>query len=102
MDPSLPELIRRARTLCAERDRLVERLADRWATVLRDQRLSRGDLEELWGGLIEEAVRGVLRDAGGRWTPEATRQEAVEVVARLRLGVERALAPSDDARPGDE
>lgn len=101
MGSSLIELIRRARGLSAERDRLVEAIASRWAVVLRGQSLSAQDLDELWAGLTEEAVRGVLTDGQQRWAPEAVRQEASEVMARVRARVERALTELEDGRAHD-
>jgi hypothetical protein len=87
----LADLIRRARRLATERDRLIEALAADWARALRGQRLSASDLDELWAGLTEEAVRrgGVAGD--GKWTPQAWRAEAQEVIGRVRAKVEAAL-----------
>jgi hypothetical protein len=87
----LADLIRRARRLASERDRLIEALAADWARALRGQRLSASDLDELWAGLTEEAVRrgGVAHE--GRWTAQAWRAEAQEVIGRVRAKVEAAL-----------
>ncbi len=87
MASRLGSLIRRARRLSGERDRLVESLAREWADALRGQRLSAADLEELWAGLAEEAVRQLRRSADGRWPLEAVRQEAAAVIARVRARV---------------
>ena len=96
MGSLLPELIREARTLAAKRDRLVEIIAHRWTVALSGQRLSAAELEELWGGLAEATVRGLLKDGSRRWAPEAVRQEVAEVIARVRARVEQALtAPRD-------
>ncbi len=63
MPSRLAELIRRARRLAAERDRLIESLARDWTRALRGQRLSASDLDELWawphrgGGAPAAAVR---------------------------------------------
>jgi len=89
MPSRLASLIRRARRLSGERDRLVASLAREWADALRGQRLSAEDLEELWAGLVEEAVRRLRRSANGRWPLEAVRQEAAAVIARVR---ERVIA----------
>jgi len=91
MPSRLADLIRRARRLATERDRLVDSLAADWARALRGQRLSATDLDELWAGLTEEAVRrgGVAGD--GRWTAQQWRAEAQEVIARVRAKVEAAL-----------
>lgn len=91
MPSRLADLIRRARRLATERDRLIEALAADWARALRGQRLSASDLDELWAGLTEEAVRrgGVAGD--GKWTPQAWRAEAQEVIGRVRAKVEAAL-----------
>ena len=91
MPSRLADLIRRARRLAAERDRLVESLAADWTRALRGQRLSASDLDELWGGLTEEAVRRGGVASEGRWTPQAWRAETQEVIARVRAKVEAAL-----------
>ena len=91
MPSRLADLIRRARRLAAERDRLVDALAAEWVRALRGQRLSESDLEELWAGLTEEAVRRGSAAAEGKWTPQAWRAEAQEVMARVRSKVEAAL-----------
>ena len=92
MAPRLPELIKRARRLAHERDRLVADLAREWSAALRGQGLTRRDLDELWAGLTEETVRRLLqtdaRAAGG----DAIRHEAREIIARVRARVESELA----------
>ena len=50
MTPRLPELIKRARRLAHERDRLVDELAREWTGALRGQGFSPSDLDELWPG----------------------------------------------------
>lgn len=90
MAPRLADLVRKARRLASERDRLVESLAEEWALALRGQGLSPGDLEELWAALTEDAVRRAGRVAGP-WSVQAWRHEAQEVVARVRDKVEAAL-----------
>ena len=91
MPSRLADLIRRARRLAAERDRLVDALAAEWTRALRGQRLSDSDLEELWAGLTEEAVRRGSVGGEAKWTPQAWRAEAQEVMARVRSKVEAAL-----------
>lgn len=91
MSSRLADLVRKARRLAAERDRLIDGLAADWARALRGQSLSASDLDELWAGLTEEAVRRAGHTADGPWTPEAWRREAQEVLARIREKVERAL-----------
>ena len=91
MPSRLADLIRRARRLAAERDRLVDSLAADWARALRGQRLSATDLDELWAGLTEEAVRRGGAAGDGRWTAQAWRAEAQDVIARVRAKVEAAL-----------
>lgn len=91
MPSRLADLIRRARRLAAERDRLVEALATEWTRALRGQRLTASDLDELWAGLTEEAVRRGGIAGEGRWTAHAWRAEAQEVVGRVRAKVEAAL-----------
>ena len=91
MPSRLADLIRRARRLAAERDRLVDALAADWARALRGQRLSATDLDELWAGLTEEAVRRGGAAGDGRWTAQAWRAEAQDVIGRVRAKVEAAL-----------
>jgi len=91
MAAKLAELIRKARRLAAERDRLIETMAVEWAQALRGQRLSAADLEEFWAGLAEDAVRWGGSEKTGKWTTQAWRAEAQEVVARVRERVEAAL-----------
>ena len=91
MPSRLADLIRRARRLATERDRMVDALAAEWARALRGQRLSATDLDELWAGLTEEAVRRGGAAGDGRWTAQAWRAEAQDVIARVRAKVEAAL-----------
>ncbi len=91
MPQRLADLVRKARRLAADRDRLVDALAAEWTKALRGQHLSEADLQEFWAGLTEEAVRRAARGADGRWTPQAWRREAQEIVARVRERVEAAL-----------
>ena len=91
MPPRLPELIKRARRLALERDRLVQELARDWSSALKGQGFSPRDLEELWAGLVEDAVRRGRQSGEGKWTAQAWRHEAQEVVARVRQKVEAAL-----------
>lgn len=102
MASRLPELIRRAHTLSAERDRLVEAVATRWAAALRGQLLSAQDLEEFWAGLTEAAVREFLKDRSQRWTPEAVRLETAEIIARVRARVEQALVETGNGQALNE
>jgi hypothetical protein len=88
--PRLADLIRKARRLAAERDRLIENLATEWTRALRGQSLSPGDLDEFWAGLTEDAVRRAGAAGQGK-SPQAWRQEAQEVIARVREKVEAAL-----------
>lgn len=91
MASRLADLIRRARRLAAERDRLIDRLAEEWAHTLQGQGLSPKDLDELWAGLTEDAVRRAGRAAGAKWPPQAWRLEAQDVIARVRKKVEARL-----------
>jgi hypothetical protein len=91
MPSRLADLIRRARRLAAERDRLIDGLAAEWTRALRGQRLTASDLDELWAGLTEEAVRRGGATGEGRWTAQAWRAEAQEVIGRVRAKVEAAL-----------
>jgi len=88
----LPELIRRARRLARERDRLLADLAREWTSALRGQGLTRRDLDELWAGLTEEAVRRLRARLAEGGRSEALRMEAQEVIARVRERVEAELA----------
>ena len=92
MPPKLPELVKRARRLATERDRLVQELAREWSRALKGQGFSARDLEELWAGLTEEAVRRLLQSEARRAGTEAIRHEAREVIARVRARVETELA----------
>jgi hypothetical protein len=87
----LADLIRRARRLASERDRLIEALVAEWTRALRGQRLTTADLDELWAGLTEEAVRRGSATGEGRWSAQAWRAEAQEVIGRVRARVEAAL-----------
>ena len=62
----------------------MDSLAREWAEALRGQGLSAQDLEELWAGLTEEAVRRLRRSANGRWSLEAVRREATLVIGEVR------------------
>lgn len=92
MASRLASLIRRARRLSGERDRLVDALAREWADALRGQGLSAEDLNELWAGLTEEAVRRLQRSGNGRWPLEAVRREALGVIAQVRERVAGELS----------
>ena len=92
MPPRLPELVRRARRLALERDRLVQELARDWSRALKGQGFSPRDLDELWAGLTEEAVRRLSRGAGGEAGAAAIGREAQEVITRVRERVEALLA----------
>jgi hypothetical protein len=91
MPSRLADLIRKARRLAAERDRQIDALAAEWARALRGQGLSATDLDELWAGLAEEAVRRGRAKAEASWSAQAWRHETQEVVARVRKKVEAAL-----------
>jgi hypothetical protein len=86
----LAELIRRARRLASERDRLIDELAAEWTAALRGQGLSPTDLDELWAGLTEEAVRRLGR-AGNALPAQALGIEAAEVIGKVREKVEGGL-----------
>jgi len=85
----LADLIRRARRLATERDRMVDALAAEWARALRGQRLSATDLDELWAGLTEEAVRRLGKS--GKVPAPALRLEAADVITKVRERVEATL-----------
>ena len=90
MPSRLADLVRRARRLSAERDRLIDSVATEWTRALRGQRLTAADLDELWAALTEDALRQRLPD-DNKWTPQAWRQETREVIARVREKVEASL-----------
>ena len=92
MPPRLPELVRRARRLAHERDRLVQELAREWSGALRGQGFSPRDLDELWAGLTEEAVKRLLKSQMATAGVEAIRREANEVIGRVKERVETELA----------
>jgi len=92
MPPRLPELIRRARRLALERDRLVQELAREWSSALKGQGFSPKDLDELWAGLTEEAVRRLLRSSSTAADATAIRRETHEVITRVKERVEALLA----------
>ena len=92
MAPRLPELVKRARRLALERDRLVQELAREWSSALKGQGFSPRDLDELWAGLTEEAVRRLLRSTDGSADAAALRREAHEVITRVKERVEALLA----------
>ena len=90
MPSRLADLVRRARRLSAERDRLIDAVATEWTRALRGQRLTPADLDELWAALTEDALRQRL-PAESKWTSQAWRQETREVIARVREKVEASL-----------
>ena len=91
MAPRLPELIKRARRLATERDRLVQELAREWSAALRGQGFSPRDLDELWAGLTEDAVRRLLRARAESASPEAIRRESSSSLALVSAEVEDAF-----------
>jgi hypothetical protein len=90
MPSRLADLVRRARRLAAERDRMIDAVAAEWARALRGQRLTPTDLDELWAALTEDALRQAV-PGDGKWTAQAWRQETREVIARVREKVEASL-----------
>ena len=90
MPSRLADLVRRARRLSAERDRMIDTVAAEWARALRGQRLTATDLDELWAALTEDALRQTV-PGDGKWTAQAWRQETREVIARVREKVEATL-----------
>ena len=90
MASKLADLVRRARRLSAERDRLIDAVATEWARALRGQRLTATDLDELWAALTEDALRQAV-PGDGKWTAQAWRHETGEVIARVREKVEASL-----------
>jgi hypothetical protein len=90
MPSRLADLVRRARRLSAERDRLIEAVAAEWTRALRGQRLTATDLDELWAALMEDALRQSV-PGEGKWTAQAWRQETREVIGRVREKVEASL-----------
>src|SRR6187401_1068352 len=96
MPPRLPELIKRARRLAHERDGLVQELAREWSAALRGQGFSPRDLDELWAGLTEDAVRRLLRTRREGASPEAIRREATKSSRGSRSAWRPSLPPADE------
>jgi hypothetical protein len=90
MPSRLADLVRRARRLSAERDRLIDAVAAEWTRALRGQRLTATDLDELWAALMEDALRQSV-PGDGKWTAQVWRQETREVIGRVREKVEANL-----------
>jgi len=90
MPSRLADLVRRARRLSAERDRMIDAVAAEWTRALRGQRLTATDLDELWAALTEDALRQTI-PGDGKWSAQAWRQETREVIARVREKVEASL-----------
>jgi hypothetical protein len=90
MASRLADLVRRARRLSAERDRLTDSVVTEWTRALRGQRLTPADMDELWAALTEDALRQRM-PGDGKWTAQAWRQETREVIARVREKVEASL-----------
>ena len=90
MASRLADLVRRARRLSAERDKLIDAVATEWTRALRGQRLTAADLDELWAALTEDALRQRI-PGEGKWTAQAWRHETREVIARVREKVEASL-----------
>ena len=90
MASRLADLVRRARRLSAERDRLIDAVATEWTRALRGQRLTPTDLDELWAALTEDALRQAMPE-DGKWSAQAWRHETREVIARVREKVEASL-----------
>jgi len=90
MPSRLADLVRRARRLSAERDRMIDAVAAEWTRALRGQRLTATDLDELWAALTEDALRQTI-PGDSKWSAQAWRQETREVIARVREKVEASL-----------
>jgi hypothetical protein len=90
MSSRLADLVRRARRLSADRDRIIGAVAAEWARALRGQRLTATDLDELWAALTEDALRHAV-PGDGKWSAQVWRQETREVIARVREKVEASL-----------
>ena len=90
MASRLSDLVRRARKLSAERDRMIDAVATEWTRALRGQQLTATDLDELWAALTEDALRQTI-PGDGRWTAQAWREEARDVIAQVREKVEARL-----------
>src|SRR5207253_9194350 len=83
---ALPILVKRARRLATERDRLVQELAREWSRALKGQGFSARDLDELWAGLTEEAVRRLLQSEARRSEEHTSElQSRGQLVCRLLL-----------------
>jgi len=96
MPSRLADLIRKARRLAAERDRLIDGLA-RTGRAPSAARACRAPTSTSCGGA--RRGRRAPRPAGGdsKWTPQAWRHETQDVVARLRKRVEPRSMSADRA-----
>ncbi len=91
MGTRLADLVRKARRLAAERDRLIEGVAQEWTRALQSRRLSPADLDELWASLVEDIVRRGTASPARKGISEEWRRETHEVITRIREKVEGAL-----------
>ena len=98
MAPRLADLVRKARRLASERDRLIDSLAQEWTRALRGQGLSRSDLEELLPASAPSVVAsrgvrermpstrhlGVVIDTGGAGNLAAAERFLGDLKARIK------------------
>ena len=92
MPPRLPELIKRARRSGPRPGPAHPGAGAGLDRRAQGQGFSPRDLEELWAGLTEEAVRRLAKESTQSASAETIRREANEVIARVRERVEGELA----------
>lgn len=76
-------------TLLARREAVVTETAAAWAAFARTAGWTRGDLETLWEGLTEEALRRYARGPGEG--SRAARDDVLAAMAAIRDRIVREL-----------
>ena len=92
MAPRLPELIKRARRLALDRDRLMQELARDWSRRAQGAGLLAAGPRRALGGLDRGSGAAAAKESTQSAGAETIRREANEVIARVRERVEGELA----------